>query len=137
MQHTHIRSGGRYPVLRTVAILWLVGAVLTLIYGVFQAISTLIGASGPYMVQMGTGGTVGHVLGFFMWLAATFFAVLLSVAVAELIKLLIDMEESMRLTAISRMAGGTTTPVAEQPSDGSRGRIFAEETAEGALIRGH
>src|ERR687893_794184 len=44
MRHTHLASGGRYPVLRSVAILCLVSAVVALGDGVWRALDTLVRA---------------------------------------------------------------------------------------------
>jgi hypothetical protein len=98
----------------------------------------------------------------FAWIAASFIGVLGMFAVAELIKLLIDIEHNTRLAAMRSMAGdvvatttvpapGTTavvttgaigdngTRVGEGvPGGGRIGQLLeGEETAEGALIRGH
>ena len=142
MHQAHIRSGGRYPVLRTVAILWLVGAVFTLIYGIYGAICAAAGISNRMAmsfsdsspVPLHAGNTPGQrIISCCLWLAATFFTVLFTVGVAELIKLLMDMAESMRISALSGMSREVVAPA---PTDGA-GRIFTEETAEGALLRGH
>lgn len=143
--HAHLTSGGRYPVLRTVAILWLVGAAVTCLYGLWQAIVTLGGWQSQMMVSTGM-SIGGRLIGACMWLAGTFFAVLFSVGVAELIKLFIDIEHNSRMIACQ--TGGTssaapTTPVVSSgllPADGDGHRMsgyMAEESAESALIHGH
>lgn len=147
MRHSHIESGGRYPVLRTIAILWLVGAAITLVVGVYQAIIALIGAGG-YSVIAGRYALIaqsgshwgGRVSAFFIWLAITFFTVIFNVAVAELIKLAMDVEHNTRMAAMSTAATALppagTAAAPSVPRDDTR-RRFTEESAEAALIRGH
>ena len=132
MHQPHIRAGGRYPVLRTIAILWLVGALLSLIGGLYQAVCSLAGWHDQEVVRLSGDAASGRVMSCSIWLASTFFAVVFSIAVAELIKLFIDMEENTRHLMNNGHAGATA-----EPNDGARGRIFVEETAEGALLRGH
>jgi len=147
MRQSHIESGGRYPVLRTIAILWLVGAAITLVAGVYQAVIALIGAGG-YSVIAGKYALVaqsdahwgGRVSACIIWLAITFFTVIFNVAVAELIKLAIDVEHNTRMTSMNTAAiafppaGAAAAP--SVPRHDARRRL-AEETAEAALIRGH
>lgn len=130
MHQPHIASGGRYPVLRSIAILWLVSGVLALIGGVYQAVCALIDARGQEILLLHSGSFSSRIMSFFIWLAATFFVVILNIAVAELIKLGIDIEHNTRMAWMS--AG---------PNDSS-GRVtqshnINEESAEAALIRGH
>jgi hypothetical protein len=111
-----------------VAILYFVGAVLTAVGGVFSAIWFAINgdpynwAGGRFRLAMAT-------------LTGTFFTVLALLAIAELIKLFIDIEHNTRVGAIS--AAGTTA--ANTPGDGKSRLTWmeGEETAEGALLRGH
>ncbi|HEY8667466.1 MAG TPA: hypothetical protein VIL86_12425 [Tepidisphaeraceae bacterium] len=129
----HLQSGGRYPVLRAVAILYLIGACVTLIggliatgYAAFTMSSTVLGRLS--WLGLGIGGT--------------FLSFIAMLGVAEVIKLFIDMEHSMRCAAVSNAMRETTvaTPASVTTGgDGARNRIATldEETAESALIRGH
>ena len=131
----HMSSGGRYPVLRTIAILWLVGAVLTGVYGVYQAICALANAHSLEVVAVG-GNWTSRIIAFFVWLAATFFAVLINVGIAEVIKLFIDVEQSTRMTALNTTAIPNAPCSLEGIRDDGASR-FVSESAESALIRGH
>jgi len=150
MHHPHVLSGGRYPVLRALAIMYVFGAALA-------AAGTII--------------TMGWILvaARFAWtdklimlvgaLAAGFFLVVSMLAIAEVLKLFIDMEHNTRMSAVGQLgmpASMTTTAsvptqatadassglvAASASSDGHRfgGRLHTldEETAEAALLRGH
>ena len=148
MHSPHVLSGGRYPVLRALAIIYVFGAALA-------AIGTLL--------------TLGYVLfaARFAWtdklimlvgaVAAGFVAVVSMLAIAEVLKLFIDVEHNTRMGAVAGQMGMpvsmsgpamTTVPadaagvaVVPSNSDGQRfgGRLqtLDEETAEAALIRGH
>jgi hypothetical protein len=133
MPQPHIASGGRYPILRTIAILWLVSALLSLIGGVYQAICALIDARAQEVVLLHSSAMSSRVMAFFIWLAATFFVVVLSIAVAELIKLAIDVEHNTRMTSINLSPAASPEPVVRT----GNGRTLEGESAEGALIRGH
>ncbi|HEY2589391.1 MAG TPA: hypothetical protein VGI81_26835 [Tepidisphaeraceae bacterium] len=143
MHQPHIPPGGRYPVLRTIAILWLVGAVISLIGGVYQAIAALAGLRAQEWVNIGGLTLGGRVMAFFIWLAATFFLVIVDIAIAELIKLAIDVEHNTRLTATNTAAPGGATPAPAGAAGAVVGGRMAalgdinEESAEAALIRGH
>ena len=129
MHRLHVASGGRYPVLRALAILQLISAAVIGIGGVVGAIylANLIGRAASF------GDRILITLG---GLAATFFLVIFSLAFAELIKLLIDVEHNTRMAASGGNGDGNSTA-----RDGNRlnrvGILDGEETAEGALLRGH
>ena len=132
---THIAPGGRYPVMRTIAILWLVGAVLVFVYGVYQAICALANLQNLEAIGIGTNWG-SRIIACLVWLAGTFFAVLVNVGIAELIKLAIDVEQNTRMTAMNTGAiPNAPCAPAMVASDG--GGRFADESAESALIRGH
>lgn len=134
MRQAHIATGGRYPVLRTIAILWLVSALIEFVGGVSQAIVALANLHAYKLVDIGGLAWSGRIMAFFIWLAATFFLVILNIAIAEMIKLAIDVEHNTRMTAMNT-AGA---PVAAAPA-GVRldnGGDANEESAEAALIRG-
>ena len=160
MHTTHVSSGGRYPVLRTLAILYLFAAAAVLVLGVWRAVSVLVGSSDGDLFGA-TPNMASRWLAAFSWIAASFIGVLGMFAVAELIKLLIDIEHNTRLAGMRAMAGDvvatTSVPapgvaavvVTETsgngisagegvPGGGRIGQLLeGEETAEGALIRGH
>lgn len=131
MRRSHLGSGGRYPVLRTVAILYFIGAVLTAVSGVLAAAWFAVNgdpynwAGGRFRLAMAT-------------LTGTFFTVLAMLVVAELIKLFIDIEHNTRVGAMSA-AGSAASSSASVPGDGKSRLTWmeGEETAEGALLRGH
>lgn len=142
--HSGFMSGGRYPVLRTIGIFYLIFAAVTALAGLVGCVWTL--AFAPASM----GERITMALGV---LAATFFAVLAMLVIAEVIKLAIDVEHNTRITAMaaaSRLsptappvpAGTVVAP--DSPmlvGDGMHtNRVSAyldEETAEAALIRGH
>jgi hypothetical protein len=128
MHRLNVSSGGRYPVLRALAILQLVSAVVVALGGVVGAIyfANYIGRMLSFAdkLLMCMGG-----------LAVTFFLVIFTLAFAELIKLLIDIEHNTRLAAL-----GSNGEMKVAPEGGrlNRGAMLSgEETAEGALLRGH
>ena len=142
MNRTHILSGGRYPVLRALGIMYLIMAGLALIGG-------LIGAG--YILATQPWQPITRIVWAIVSLAGTFFAVVGFLAVAEVLKLFIDVEHNVRMTASNTACLNTTTvTTAPAPSvqipvtsgDGGPGRMnriamLDEETAEAALIRGH
>jgi hypothetical protein len=132
MAQHHIPTGGRYPVLRTVAILWLVSALLAFVGGIYQAFAALFDARGHELVLIGGGAMSSRIMAFFIWLAATFFVVILNIAVAELIKLAIDIEHNSRMAGLA--GASSAEPVAARLGNG---KGIDEESAETALIRGH
>ena|SRR5688572_13520806 len=159
MHTTHVSSGGRYPVLRSLAILYLFAAVAVLVLGVSRAVTVLV-QGGPVNDFFGAPTNMtGRLLVAACWLGVTFIGVLGMLAFAELIKLFIDIEHNTR-TAGARAAAaaaapeidviatptGTTVVATSAGSDGTDahktgGRVGqwleGEETAEGALLRGH
>jgi hypothetical protein len=159
MHAPHVASGGRYPVLRSLAILYLFAAAVVLVVGVWQAISVLMADSAMTDNVFGTTtGTSGKLLVAVSWLAASFIGVLVMLGVAELIKLFIDMEHNTRVAAMQRSVGApaaeavvvsgpdgvavvATPATTASASDNRGGRVGqwleGEETAEGALLRGH
>jgi hypothetical protein len=142
MRHAPIQSGGRYPVLRTLAILYLAGALIPLFFGLWRAVNVLVYGQSPDDFFGAPTGWAGRIFVAASWLAASFLSVLAMVAVAELIKLFVDIEHNTRAAA---MRYAEPIPASQAPpplpSDGTpRGRLQwldSEETAEGALVRGH
>ena len=148
MERHHLMSGGRYPVLRTIGIFYLIGGAVIVLAGLFGAIWTLIGPAVGWL-GMETGMSFGERLLYSVgMLAGTFFAALTMFAVAEVIKLFIDMSNSLRLMACN-VPGMTVSTTAAAPAAGEvmvtteagghRNRLsfLDDETAEAALIKGH
>jgi hypothetical protein len=127
----HISSGGRYPVLRSMGILLIIAATLAFVVGLAR------GIWGLFTVTDTLGGRLNW---FLVWAVGGFISAVLLLAFAESIKLFIDIEHNTRVAA---PGASTTTVVA--PGDGgavaathvNRISSLEEETAEGALLRGH
>ena len=83
--------------------------------------------------MIGGGAMSSRVMAFFIWLAATFFVVILNIAITELIKLAIDVEHNTRMAAQSETMS-SAEPVSVRIGNGKE---IEEESAEAALIRGH
>src|SRR5690349_3872650 len=93
MQATHFESGGRYPVLRTLGILALIGAFMAAVGGVLAAGWALFYAP----ETMGT-----RLIYALLALSGTFFTVVMIIAAAEGLKLIMDIERNTRAYAYSR-----------------------------------
>ena len=129
MTKAHLMTGGRYPVLRALGILYVVGAVVALVAGIYWIGWSLFAAPGSIGERIALAG--GFVV-------ATFLAVVTVLAIAELIKLLIDIEHNTRISAITAASAGngsTATPAATTAVN--RLAEMNEESAEAALLRGH
>jgi hypothetical protein len=136
MAGSHLRSGGRYPVLRAIGIMYLIFGALFALGGVVTAL---------YMLFRGPGTFTDRFVEMCASLAGTAFLVLTTLAIAELLKLFMDVEHNTRMAWMSGSNGSaavsTTTPPAV--AVGSTGHVNraalleGEETAEGALLRGH
>ena len=147
MHTTRVASGGRYPVLRTVAILFMLGAVVAIVGGIYGVVRAF------GMINVWDRVTWAGVA-----ISAAFFGALTSVAIAELIKLMIDMEHNTRVAAQQAMGASSAAVATPAPApavtgapamtataagtDGQTGGragqwLEGEETAEGALLRGH
>lgn len=142
MAKPHITSGGRYPVLRALAIMYLIMAALAVIGGLITA-GYIVWAYRDWSVATRTVWAI-------VSLAGTFFAVVGMLAIAEVLKLFIDVEHNTRTAALASAYRASTTTVettvAGAPAavattttspDGGRLSRIDEETAEAALIRGH
>jgi hypothetical protein len=155
-EKSHLMSGGRYPVLKTIAILYLIGAGVMALAGLFAAIWALAAGSAPWVPVTVTPNITSRIMGFFAILGTTFLGVISMLAIAEGIKLFIDGANSLRIIARRNLSGAmptaatvvavegapvsTTTVISGDGKPG--GRLAAlenldEETAEAALIRGH
>jgi hypothetical protein len=120
-------SGGRYPVLRALAILYLVLAGLAVLSGLIAAGWALVSA--PW-------DTGNRIVLSLLALAGTFFVVVTMLAIAEVIKLVIDIEHNTRLAAL-RSFTSVAANAQPTPAGGRIRDVDEEETAEAALIRGH
>ena len=146
MHTPHVLSGGRYPVLRSLAIIYVIAAALAVVSTVLGIAYALFGMrlawSDRGIIAVGV-------------LTAGFFLVLSMLAIAEVLKLVIDIEHNTRMSA-SRAAGAPSsiaittsdaaTTVVAADGDGAvmaaaarpnRLDALDEETAEAALLRGH
>jgi hypothetical protein len=144
MVRSHVLSGGRYPVLRALAILYVIGAGLTILGGIGGALYVLFGTS--------FGGWLDRTFIAIGTLLAAFYFVITLLALAEIIKLAIDVEhntrvagapgrigmpESMTTSTSQTMAAPAATTWSTATNDGGRLSNLDEETAEAALLRGH
>jgi hypothetical protein len=130
MQGSHMASGGRYPVLRTIGILLLIAGMLDLIAGVVAAVWW-------YRTHpVDTAVNLGMVM--IAMMAGAFLGFLGIIALSELIKLLIDIEHNTRMAAGRATEQPVTSGViAANGGEKHRTWMEGEETAEGALVRGH
>lgn len=135
MHKPHVLSGGRYPVLRSLAIIYVVAAGLAVL-------STILGvAYALFGMELAWSDRAIAAIGVF---TAGFFLVLTMLAIAEVLKLVIDIEHNTRVGAASRTGIAVATPTASTTTsaadgDARQNRLDAlnEETAEAALLRGH
>jgi hypothetical protein len=121
MQRVQFTSGGRYPVLRAIAIIYLFLGGIAIIGGVLAMLWLLIRA--PFAT------VTDRVILAAAALAGSVFAGALMLGAAEVIKLFVDLEHNTRMAAMDHL----TPPPGAQTSRS----ILQEETAEAALIRGH
>src|SRR5437764_13484685 len=82
MTKAHLMTGGRYPVLRALGILYVVGAVVALVTGIYWIGWPLFAAPGSMGERFALAGAA---------LAATFLAGIPALAIAEWIKPLSDL----------------------------------------------
>jgi len=159
---SHLLSGGRYPVLKTIAILYMIGAIGVCLYGLFVAGWCLFGQQAPWVPVSFTPAWGSRIMACISALGGTFLAVISMLAIAEGIKLFIDGANSLRIVARNGFIGAATSSpsvavvtdgnavVTASSSDGNTagtdgrfgGRMAAleeidAETAEAALLRGH
>jgi len=127
MQHVQFSSGGRYPVLRAIAIIYVFLGGIAVIGGILTMLWMLIRA--PF-------SATDRVILAAAALAGSVFAGALILGAAEVIKLFVDLEHNTRMAAMDR---ATTPPTGQPPAGAHTNRIsvLEEETAEAALIRGH
>jgi len=137
MHRAHVKSGGRYPVLRALGILSMVGALGIVLMGLYAIGWSLFAAPANMTEKMALVG--GAVVGTFVLAVGV-------LAFAELIKLMIDIEHNTRMGAMGGAMGGAAGGAAAAEGNGSGvnvavggGRLaeIDEESAEAALLRGH
>jgi len=127
-------TGGRYPVLRALGILYVVGAGVAVLIGLYWAGWSLVAAPASASERIGLALAV---------LAATFFAVVTVLAIAEGIKLVIDVERNTRIAAVNAAGNNGVAVASPMPTvtaaSGHVNRVsdLDEESAEAALLRGH
>jgi hypothetical protein len=130
MHRAHVQTGGRYPVLRALGILSMVGALGIVLMGLYWIGWSLFAAPANMRDRLGLAAA---------FLVATFILTVATLAFAELIKLMIDVEHNTRITSMGGApAAGNGSAVATE-ADGRINRIaeIDEESAEAALLRGH
>jgi len=139
LQKPHLSSGGRYPVLRALGILFLIGTGIALVGGLVFAGWLL--ASPDFSTRLDT-----RVVLAVTTIALVFFFILGLLAAAEVLKLLMDIEYNTRTAAFrlgTRGAPSESSIPAEGSPEGAVAHshngpeLTAEETAEAALLRGH
>lgn len=131
MQTPHLMSGGRYPVLRSLAIIYVIAAALA-------AVATVIGVI--WALAAGDGAGADRLIMAAAALGGGFLLVITMLAVAEVLKLFIDVEHNTRVGASAPM--NRSVPVsadAAMPESARVNRLegLDDEPAEVALIRGH
>lgn len=126
MRKPHIMTGGRYPVLRSVAILSLLCAALAMCIAVISA--------GWVITQLGDRSFGQRAALAFTVLGGGFLVAIAILMVAEVVELFIDMATSLRMIA-NRQSLAAGDPKAA--GDGSADHMLDEGSAELALIRGH
>jgi len=128
MQRVQFTSGGRYPVLRSIAIIYLFLGGISVLGGIVAVFWMLLRA--PF-------DAIDRVILAAASLVASVFWCALMLGAAEVIKLFVDLEHNTRMATMYR----PMTPAAGESHnpDGHSNRItiLEEETAEAALIRGH
>jgi len=128
MQHVQFQSGGRYPVLRSIAIMYLILGGIAILSGIVAVFWMLLRA--PFAA------TDRVILAAASLVASVFWAALM-LGAAEIIKLFVDLEHNTRMA--SQIYRPMTPTSGETPNPGAhvnRISVLEEETAEAALIRG-
>jgi hypothetical protein len=128
MLKAHLMSGGRYPVLRSLAILYLIGACVAVLAGIVAVVWTL---------GWGPGSAGDRLLITLGAIAATFFVAISMLAIAEVLKLFIDLEHNSRIAALGLAHTATSASTMTESERSNRISVLDEETAEAALLRGH
>jgi len=106
---SHLMSGGRYPVLKTIAILYMVGACGVALYGLFVAAWCLFGQPTAWIPVSYTPAWASRIMACITALGGTFLAVISMLAIAEGIKLFIDGANSLRMMALHGWSGASSS----------------------------
>jgi hypothetical protein len=114
-------------VLRALGILSMVGALGIVLMGLYWIGWSLFAAPANMRER------IGLAAGF---LVATFVLAVVTLAFAELIKLMIDVEHNTRITSMGGVSAGNGDAVAPEVRVNRLAELDAE-SAEGALLRGH
>ena len=131
MQTPHLMSGGRYPVLRSLAIIYVIAAALA-------AVATAIGVI--WALAAGDGAGADRLIMAAAALGGGFLLVITMLAIAEVLKLFIDIEHNTRVGAGAPTNRSVPVSIDTATHDsGQSNRIegLDDEPAEVALIRGH
>jgi hypothetical protein len=128
MQRIQFSSGGRYPVLRSIAIIYVVLGAISIIGGLVAVFWMLLRA--PFdsvdRIILAAAALVGSVF----WCA-------LMLGGAEALKLFIDIEHNTRMMSMLRPMTPMPSEQAMGAGHNNRISVLEEETAEAALLRGH
>src|SRR3954451_937907 len=119
LQKPHLSSGGRYPGLRALGILFLMGTAIALVGGLVFAGWLL--ASPDFSTHLST-----RVVLAVTTVALVFFFILGLLAAAEVLKLLMDIEFNTRAAALRlgpRAAGAEPSPAAEGSAEAAMGGV--------------
>ncbi len=125
MQKPHIMTGGRYPVLRSVAILSMLCAALA-------AAGTFV-AAGWILTELGDRSFVQRAALAFTVLGGGVLVVIAILVIAEVVELFIDMATSLRVMANRQLPGMPDAKCGANPGPA----LLDEDSAELSLIRGH
>ena len=137
--HRVVMSGGRYPVLRAFAIIYVFAGIIAAISGVVGAIYLLS--------RSGLGSPLDRAFMAIAALIGAFFMTITMLAVAEVLKLFIDIEHNTRMGVAGAIGMPKSIAIADTPAGvavttstqmpANRLDSLDEETAEAALLRGH
>jgi hypothetical protein len=128
MQRVQFTSGGRYPILRSIAIIYLVLGGVSILAGIVAVFWMLISA--PFAA------TDRIILAAAALVASVFWSALM-LGAAEVIKLFVDIEHNTRTASIYRPMTPTATETPATDGHSNRFTALHDETAEAALILGH
>jgi hypothetical protein len=128
MESVHFRSGGRYPVLRSIAIIYVFLGAIAILGGIVAMLWMLIRA--PF-------GPMDRVILAAAALVSSVFGCALMLGAAEVIKLFVDLEHNTRMASMFRPLTPTSGETPNAGGHVNRISMLEDETAEAALIRGH
>ena len=128
MHRVQFSSGGRYPVLRSIAIIYLVLGGLSVLGGIVAVFWMLLRA--PF-------DAVDRIVLAAAALVVSVFWAALMLGAAEVLKLFIDIEHNTRIGYRPAMPTPMNAEPAAPSGHTNRISVLEEETAEAALLRGH